>query len=145
MTRVDFYILPDQQRSNLRLFACRLAEKAWQHGHRILIQTDNAEESRHMDDLLWTFRDGSFIPHGLAGSEDQEQDQQPILISHQDTTAGSFQLLINLSAHIPKDKAFDRIAEIVNQESQRKQQGRDHYKTYRELGAELHHHEMQRP
>ncbi len=141
MARVDFYILPDQQRNNLRLFACRLAEKAWQQGHRILIQTDNADESRHMDDLLWTFRDGGFVPHGLAG--DEEQDQHPILISHLDTAAGTFQLLINLSARIPADDAFERIAEIVNQEAQRKQQGREHYKIYRDKGVELHHHEMQ--
>lgn len=140
MSRVDFYILPDQQRNSLQLFACRLAEKAWQQGHRILIRTDNADDSQHMDSLLWTFRDGSFIPHGIGGSADD--DEQPVLISHQDMGSGPFQLLINLSSQAPDNGRFERIAEILNQEENRKQVGRAHYKIYRERGHELHHHDM---
>ena len=139
MTRVDFYILPDDKRNNLQLFACRLAEKAWQQGNRILIRTESMDESRRMDDLLWTFKDGSFIPHAISGNEDDKQ--QPVLISHQDDM-GSYQLLINLSASTPADNQFERIAEILNQEPGRKQAGRDHYKHYRDLGLDLHHHQM---
>ena len=140
MSRVDFYILPDDSRNQLQLFACRLAEKAWQQGHRILIQTDSADDSRQLDELLWTFRDGSFVPHGVAGSE--QDDEQPIVISHQDTPASAFQLMINLSSRTPDDDPFERIAEILNQEPGRKQVGRAHYKIYRDRGHQLHHHEM---
>lgn len=143
MTRVDFYILPDEQPNNLRLFACRLAEKAWQQGHRILIRTENADEARKMDDLLWTFRDGSFIPHALAGSDDDTV--QPILISGDDGDSGGFPLLINMRADIVQHAGAERIAEIVNQAADLKQRGRAHYKLYRDLGHELHHHEMNQP
>jgi len=140
MSRVDFYILPDDSRNRLQLFACRLAEKAWQQGHRILIHTDSAGDSQQLDDLLWTFRDGSFIPHAQQGSGDDAD--QPIMISHQDMDPGSFQLLINLSSTTPDNDRFERIAEILNQEESRKQAGRAHYKIYRERGHELHHHDM---
>ena len=140
MTRVDFYILPDQNRNNLQLFTCRLAEKAWQQGHRIMIQTGSADESHHLDDLLWTFKDGSFIPHAIIGSDADEE--QPIMIGHEDMSHVTCDLLINISATTPQQQQFKRLAEVVNQEADCKQLGREHYKQYREQGFDLHHHEM---
>lgn len=140
MSRVDFYILPDDSRHNLQQFACRLTEKAYQQGHRILIKTDNADESRILDNLLWTFNDDTFIPHAVTGSSDN--NEQPVLISHLKEPENNFQLLINLSSSTDNEKQFERIAEILNQEATRKQVGRQHYKIYRDLGFELHHHEM---
>jgi len=140
MPRVDFYILPDDLTASLQLFACRLAEKAWQQGNRILIKTTSMEESQRMDDLLWTFSDGSFIPHALGGDEDA--DEHPIVISHDPHSADDFQLLINLSDESETQTGIPRVAEIVNQEPKRKQMGRDHFKRYREQGFELHHHEI---
>ncbi len=140
MNRVDFYILPDQSLNNLQLFACKLAEKAWQQGNRILIQTNNADECRRIDDMLWTFKDGSFIPHAVAGA--MKDEEQPIIINHGAGFGKNYQLLINLSSTTPEKNEFERIAEIVNQEPQRKQSGRDHYKIYRDFGLDLHHHQM---
>lgn len=140
MPRVDFYILPDEKPASLQLFACKLAEKAWQQGNRILIYTSSANDSQHMDDLLWTFSDGSFIPHAMGGDEDEAE--HPIVISHDTANAENFQLLINLSNESAVRSSISRIAEIVNQEPQRKQMGREHFKSYREQGFELHHHEI---
>ena len=139
MSRVDFYLLPDANRANLHTFACKLAEKAWQQGNRIFIQTDSLDESRHLDDLMWTFKDGSFVPHGVQ--DDVHDDEQPILISHMQQPGDQFQLMINLSSQLPQS-TFERIAEVLNEEPTRKQTGRDHYKHYRELGLDLHHHQM---
>ncbi len=145
MSRVDFYILSDDNTASLQKFVCKLAEKAWLQGQRILIQTSAPDESQRIDDMLWTFRDGSFIPH--ATLEDSMTDDsikaQPILISHSADTGGDYQLMINLSPHTPAQVGqFERIAEIVNQEPGRKQASREHYKRYRNEGYELHHHEI---
>lgn len=140
MPRVDFYILPDDLTASLQLFACRLAEKAWQQDNRILIKTTSVEESQRMDDLLWTFSDGSFIPHAMGGDEDEAE--HPIVICHDSCNEDDFQLLINLSNESATQTRIPRVAEIVNQEPQRKNMGRDHFKRYREQGFELHHHEI---
>lgn len=143
MPRVDFYILPDQLHASLHLFACRLTEKALQQDNRILIHTASLEESQRIDDLLWTFNDDSFIPHALGGDEDEAE--HPVVISHDLSKADDFQLLINLSNECATHISIPRIAEIVNQEPQRKNMGRDHFKRYREQGFELHHHEIKNP
>ena len=141
MSRVDFYILPDNRLHNMQQFVCKLTEKAWLQGHRILIHTDSTEQSHALDDMLWTFRDGSFIPHAIFG-ESIDKDQ-PILISHQPLASDNIQLMINLSSQpASADSNYERIAEIINQDPQRKLSGREHYKIYREKGYEMHHHEM---
>jgi len=142
MINVDFYILPDDQLSSLQAYACKLAEAHWQSGKRVLIQTDNADESQSLDDCLWNIRDDSFIPHGIATLEPNDQ-QQPILISHQKINDTNFQSIINLSSRAADLNENISIEEILNQNEQRKQAGRQNYKTYRDLAYTLKHHTLE--
>ncbi|RDH84893.1 MAG: hypothetical protein DIZ80_05355 [endosymbiont of Galathealinum brachiosum] len=144
MISVDFYILPDDQSDSLQKYACKLAESHWQSGKRVLIQTDSVDESKSVDTLLWSIRNDSFIPHGIATLEPSDQ-QQPILISHQKINDQNFQSIINLSsrpADLTKENELS-IEEILNQNEQRKQSGRQNYKTYRESGYTLEHHTLE--
>jgi len=144
MTHVDFYILPDSQLATAQRYVCKLAENNWQSGKRVLIQTDTAEESKQLDDLLWNLQDSSFIPHGVATLELTDQ-QQPILISHQKVNDVNFQSILNLSSR-PSDINTEneiKIDEILNQDEQRKLSGRQNYKIYRQLGYTLEHHTLE--
>ena len=138
--RVDFYILPDDSRRSIQNFACRLVEKAYLQGHKILIQTASADESRLLDNLLWTLQDDNFIPHAIL--DETLGDDQSVVISHNNEDMNDVQLLINLSSRPSMHHAFDRIAEVLNQEQNCKKVGREHYKIYRDSGFELHHHEI---
>ena len=69
-------------------------------------------------------------------------DDQAVLISHQGSIINDVQLLINLSSTAAQPAKIERIAEVLNQQTDSKQTGRDHYKIYRDLGLELHHHEI---
>ncbi len=148
MINVDFYILPDDQLSSLQHYACKLAETHWQSGKRVLIQTDTANDSQLLDSLLWDIRDDSFIPHSIATLEPSDQ-QQPILISHQKINDKNFQSIINLSSR-PADLNNETdsnnhfsIEEVLNQNEQRKQAGRQNYKSYRASGYTLKHHTLE--
>lgn len=154
MSRVDFYILPDDQLSSLQKYACKLAETYWQSGNRVLIQTDSEENSKTLNELLWNVREDSFIPHGIASLEPVDQ-QQPILISHQKVNDVNFQYVINLSSRpcdVPASNTPEKsesntndlkIDEILNQNEERKHSGRLNYKIYRDLGYTLEHHKLE--
>lgn len=142
MINVDFYILPSEQNTHLQSYACKLAEAHWQMGKRVLIQTDCVADSQTLDDLLWSLRTDSFIPHGIATLEPCDQ-QQPILISHQKINDDNFQSIINLSSRAADLNVNINIEEILNQNEQRKQAGRQNYKTYRDLGYTLKHHTLE--
>ena len=69
MAEISFYILPSESTQERYMFACKLIEKAYRSGHFCYVLTDNAEQSQKIDDLLWTFRAGSFIPHQIYTGE----------------------------------------------------------------------------
>jgi DNA polymerase-3 subunit chi len=137
-TRVDFYLLADSSINSVRLFCCRLAEKAWKLGHRVWIRTENAETSRELDGLLWSYQDGSFLPHVKV--DDPDAEFSPILIGEIAPRVG-VNLLINLGPDVPEYcDAYPRIAEIINADASLKQLGRARYAHYAKSNYTLQHH-----
>jgi DNA polymerase-3 subunit chi len=57
----------------------QLLEKTAERGWRAIVEVGNQEKAEQLDSLLWTFRDDSFVAHGLAG--DELDSAQPILIT----------------------------------------------------------------
>ena len=45
MTRINFYVLQSQKHTARLEFMCRLAEKIYHKGHRILLHTDDARQA----------------------------------------------------------------------------------------------------
>jgi len=79
MTRIDFYLLTGDAAGgetaiSKDMAVCRLTNKAFLLGHRVYIHTADAAEAQRLDNLLWTFSAGSFIPH--AASHDASDDSR---------------------------------------------------------------------
>jgi len=94
-----------------------------------------------MDRLLWTWREQSFIPHGILGKA--EARLNPILISAGTDPAEEHDVLINLRAQIPEYfSRFERVAECVDQDETQKAASRERYKFYRDHGYPLDSHQI---
>ena len=142
MPRVDFYVMQNQSRDGSLRVACRVVEKAWQMGHRVFIATASAEVTRQVDELLWTFRPDSFVPHGRS-PEEQDADLA-ILIGHTGQPKDRAEVLINLTGTVPEfHAAFERIAEFVSGDEESRQLGRERYRFYRERDYEVKSHQLQ--
>lgn len=145
MTQVDFYILKQQEEQDRRVFACRLAEKVVNQGLKIYIHADSEQEAQEMDDLLWSFRPDSFIPHAIVGIDEEltTDEDIPVFIGFSEEHPSGADLLINLSPDIPSFyEQFSRIAEIVPNSEDAKSNLREHWKVYKEKGFELKPHEL---
>jgi DNA polymerase-3 subunit chi len=141
MTRVDFYILKDMGDSARALFACRLTEKAVQQGHQVYINTESAMQLQQIDDLLWTFRAGSFLPHAVDDGEDN--GEQPVLLAHGREPQDSHDVLVNLSNDVPPFfSRFNRVAELVGGDEAQRAGARNRYRFYKDRGYTLHTHEI---
>lgn len=140
MTRVDFYVLPDSNSPDR--FACALSNKVCKQGLPIFIYTDDRNQASKIDDLLWTFRDISFLPHTLG---DEPMDEYtPIRIGWEGITPDPKEVLINLGTKIPDDAgSFNRIIEIVVADEESRSRSRQNYKHYRELGFDIHSHNLE--
>ena len=141
MTRVDFYILGEQAQGNRFTLACRLAEKAWRGGHRIYLHADNQADARHLDRLLWTYRDASFVPHGLSGEVDPQLN--PVLVGWKDEGGEEHDVLINLATDVPAFfSRFERVAELIDHDQQVRKAGRQRYRFYKDRGYPLNDHRI---
>ena len=142
MTRVDFYISPSHAAQARLQLACRIADKAYQQNCKIYIHTESEHEAKLLDDLLWTFKQGSFLPHGYHGS--QEQNDCAIVIGHkQEAPEVNKDVLINLAPQVPLFfSQFERVAEMINENEDQKQHGRERYRFYRDRGYELNTHQL---
>ena len=138
MAQADFYILEQVDDHSRFLTVCRLVEKALRHGHRIHIHTQTQEQAEELDQLLWSFRPDSFIPHSLQDEPDALE--APVTLGHQELSASlkpfdEAALLINLAEQIPDFfTRFQRIAEVATQQPGLLSATRDHFRFFRERG-----------
>lgn len=140
VTRIDFYVLGDERGDPLRT-ACRLAEKAWDKGHKVYLHTGDAAQTERLNTLLWTFRAGSFVPHEMEGSA--EADQVPVLIGNGDAPGHHDDVMINLATEVPLFfSRFQRVAEIIAADETAKGQGRERFRFYRDRGYTLETHNL---
>lgn len=131
--RVSFYVLPSRDERARRIFACRLVEKAWQAERRVQVVLDDAGAAREFDDLLWQFSDISFVPHALAA--DPAAADAPVRIGTPADPADGAEVLVNLCAEPPvAPERFERIVEIVDGDEERRRQGRERFRAYRDRG-----------
>jgi|SRR5581483_1847247 len=141
--RVDFYILEDPSSTARLKLACKLAEKAYQASQTVLVWHTDPTELRALDDMLWTFNDGSFVPHEplVSGA----LAEAPVLLSAGVAPSANVDIIINLAADVPACLSLTRrVAEIIDGDDTRRRAGRARFKTYRELGVQPASHNIHR-
>ena len=141
MAQVDFYILPDDNQQARWLFGCRLVEKAWKLGLGVEVQLDTPAQAQAFDELLWTFKPESFIPHQRLG--DARVQVLPLTADGISQAASGDALLLNLSDQLPDDlKRFARLSEVVVQEAGVLAASRARFSAYKQQGHSLNTHKL---
>jgi DNA polymerase III subunit chi len=142
MPEISFYVLPTESTQERYLFACKLIEKAYRSGTFAYVLTDSPEQSQLIDDLLWTFRAGSFVPHQVYSGE-LPTVGNVVLIGSSNPPLSWLKTIINLSSQIPQDfQQTERILEILDNSEAAKAWGRQRYRQYRQVGIEITTHKM---
>lgn len=137
--RISFYSLPEDTRGDRFQLACRLVERIYSTGLRTYILVAAEYEARHLDRLLWTFRDQSFLPHGLTGEADVEAT--PILIGWDPEPCEACPVLVNLTSQTPAGlDRIERLCEVIDHDPQIRSAGRIRYRHYRHHGIVPEHH-----
>lgn len=135
---VDFYILNTLIQEDIYRFICRLVDKIYLLQKKIYIQVNSDEEGQRLDDLLWTFRDISFIPHSYLEDHATLDPWVPVNIAIQKPSKLDTEILFNLSHEVPTYfPEFSRIIEVVSEEKKNKNQSRQKYKFYKAQNCQL--------
>ena len=139
--QVDFYLLQPDSDLTKELLLCRIVEKAYKLGHKIFIFCASQEYAHNLDELLWTYKPDSFLPHNLQG--EGPEPPPPIQIGYTTEPRGFTDILINMSPIYPGFcKKFSRIIEIVDNDISSKEKSRALYRDYKKQGFNLKTHEI---
>jgi DNA polymerase-3 subunit chi len=79
----------------MELRACEIAERIYTRGDRLQIMVADREQAVRLDDLLWTFRPGSFVPHGFSEC-DRDNFPPPVVITFEEKKIRGFECLLML-------------------------------------------------
>ena len=117
----------------------RIAEKALSRGHQIFVQVNDEAAATALHDSLWTFREASFLPHAIAGTDDGE----PLVIGWDEPPSEHDDVLINTTGAVPGHFArFGRLAEIVAPDAATLDALREAWRFYRDRGYPLAKHDL---
>ncbi len=129
--RVDFYVSEAAgAEARLRL-ACRVAEKAYLAKQTVVVLFDDAALLPKFDEMLWTFADGTFVPHDAVMVEGA-RCEAPVALTTGPLPADHADVLINLGNAVPNHfEKFARVAEFLDGRPEVRAAGRERFKLYR--------------
>jgi DNA polymerase-3 subunit chi len=113
MTEIFFYHL---QGETIERVLPVLLEKSLERGWRAVVQAMSDERVDALDAHLWTFRDDSFLPHGVW--REAEAAEQPILLTvrEHNPNRAAIRFLVD-GAPVPSDaEAYERVAVLFDGE-----------------------------
>ena len=140
MARADFYLIQkDRFREEPLLLVCELARKAHDANLWTLVLARDDEQAQRLDELLWEFDADAYIPHQLAG--DDEDELTPVLIATPEADTPMRALVINLRDE-PVNGTFDRVLEVVPADDSARGPLRERWKQYQSRGLELKKYDM---
>ncbi len=134
MAEVWFYHL---QRAPLDAALPNLVERTLGRGWRAVIRTSSEERLKHLNALLWTFSQNSFIPHGSKA--DGNADRQPVYLTTEDENPNSANVLFLVDGVEESDPSrFERCIMLFEGENeQRVSQARTYWTALKDKGVDV--------
>ena len=136
MARADFYLIGKPRfREQPLLLVCELARTAVHAGQPLLVLAASAQQAEALDDLMWSFDPDEFLPHQIAGM-DEDEDEVEVLIAPPEQSPALRPLVLNLR-DAPVPAGFERVLEVVPADPSARAPLRERWKHYQALGVEL--------
>ena len=140
MPRADFYLIDKPRfREQPLLLVCELTKKAFAAQQPALILARDFAQAEAIDELLWEFDADAFIPHQLAGDDDDAHTAVLIVPPGIDTPARP--LTINLRETCP-DAHGERVLEVVAADPAERDGSRTRWREYLRRGYTVNKYDM---
>ena len=140
MPRADFYLIDKPRfRDDPLLLVCELARRAFDSGQSTLILARSLEQAEQLDEKLWEFDESAFVPHQIAGDDDDAIT--PVLIVPPDASTPDRTLVINLREDCAPG-LFERVLEVVPADDDQRLGSRKRWTTYKAAGFDVAKHDM---
>ena len=135
---VNFYLKETTEDADIQHLTCLVIQKAWRSGYQIYVLFDTVEESTYFDDLLWTFKNDSFVPHALYS----EAADSPIVIGTVADQCPQHCTAIVTRQSEALSNYHLRIMDIIGTGETAREKARDRYRFYKRAGIEPQMHKL---
>ena len=127
----------NEQRQTL----CRWVERFHEEGRKVQIVSDSTMAAQHLDQLLWTYSEGSFIPHRVFNAKSLDSPPEPVVITIGEVLLEGYEVLIcDGPARLDFMKQYAvAVHFILRDDEGRKQESRLLWQSARDQGVQLHH------
>ena len=127
------------QRRGLDQVLPNLVERVLQRGWRAVIQAATPERLAALDDLLWTFAEDSFLPHGSAKEGDGERQPVWLTLGDDNPNGARVRFLLEGVAAAPFAQAdYDRLIVIFDGRDEGfLADAREQWRNLRQINAKL--------
>ncbi|MGQ3674485.1 DNA polymerase III subunit chi [Xanthobacter sp. TB0139] len=138
MSEILFYHL---ERRPLEAVLPTLLEKSLERGWRCVVQCGSEERRDALDSHLWTYNEGSFLPHG-TNAQPQPERQPVLLTTTQDNPNGAQVRFLVDAVALDDSSSYVRVVHLFNgHDEEQVQAARQRWREAREE-AKTHNHEL---
>ena len=129
--------------NRLEFRVCELAEGIYARGERLQILAPDSAQASRLDDLLWSFRPDSFIPHGLLKPAGANPTLPVVLTTREEPVPGIRHLIMLELASPEFTRSFvEAIHFVVVDNRERREASRRYWVQLREAGFTLRHQKL---
>jgi len=134
MTEVRFYHL---QKQTLDQALPLILEKVYQTKNNAIIRMSDAKEITRMNDILWSYKPNSFLPHGCKKTG--HPNEQPIWLTDKSENPNNAKTLILTQNAIEESlNDFDLCCEMLDgHDNAAISEARNRWKTYKDKGFDV--------
>lgn len=135
-TKVEFL---ESGGNHLATELCKLAAAYYESGERVYLWTPSEAEAIRLNELLWTYDDQSFVPHGICRSG--QECGEPVAVGAEGLMNPNGAGLLLLAGNQPHDvltrtaQLFPRVVDLVPARDEAgKKLARERFRAFREAG-----------
>lgn len=112
-----------------------LLEKCLESGWRVLVSSPSPTTLENLNTELWTYRDGSFLPHGLEDGE-TAPSRQPVLLSTELSQINDSNALVLLDGRdAPPEAPYSRVMVVFDgKDTETRDVARQQFRVARQKG-----------
>ncbi|MFW0778017.1 MAG: DNA polymerase III subunit chi [Rickettsiales bacterium] len=134
MASVQFYHLTT---SPLERALPKLLETIISKGFRVAVVAESEERVAQLNQLLWTYDQNSFLPHGSA--KDGNEKEQPIYLTTKPEAPNDANVMLITGGAVVEDTSgYERVADMFDgNDLSSLQAARLRWKHYKDAGLEL--------
>lgn len=131
---VEFVPLKSPERARV---LCDLAEEFYLRGERVAIVVHDDNQGVSLDQYMWVWKKGSFLPHVYDSGSVESFDEPVVILTHEDNPNGARVLIQGRPCSMEFISQFRHVIDFAELfDETLRQNSRERFRKFREMGLE---------